>query len=64
MEVESAARRWKETWERAWPDGDVQAISTLYSDNALYRALVFREPERGLAGVRRYLEENFAKEQG
>jgi ketosteroid isomerase-like protein len=62
MDVPSAAGRWKETWERAWPARDVDAIASLYSEDAVYRALAFREPDRGLAGVRRYLEENFAVE--
>jgi ketosteroid isomerase-like protein len=63
MDVPSAAGRWKETWERAWPARDVDAIASLYSEDAVYRALAFREPDRGLAGVRRYLEENFAVEE-
>jgi ketosteroid isomerase-like protein len=63
MDTEEAARRWKETWERAWPARDVEAIASLYADQALYRALVFREPNRGISGVRRYLEENFGVEQ-
>jgi ketosteroid isomerase-like protein len=62
MDVPSAAGRWKETWERAWPARDVEAIASLYSEDAVYRALAFREPDRGLSGVRRYLEENFAAE--
>jgi len=63
MDVPSAASRWKETWERAWPDRDVDSIASLYAEEAEYRALAFREPDRGLAGVRRYLEENFAVEE-
>ena len=63
METEAAARRWRDTWERAWPAKDVDAIVALYSDEVPYRALVFREPEMGLAGVRRYLEENFGVEE-
>jgi ketosteroid isomerase-like protein len=63
VDVGAAARRWKETWERAWPARDVDAIASLYADDAVYRALAFREPDRGLAGVRRYLEENFAVEE-
>jgi ketosteroid isomerase-like protein len=63
MDAKEAAQRWKETWERAWPARDVEAIASLYADQALYRALVFREPDRGIAGVRRYLEENFAVEE-
>jgi ketosteroid isomerase-like protein len=63
VDVEAAARRWKETWEQAWPARDVEAIAALYADDAAYRALAFREPDRGLAGVRRYLEENFEVEE-
>jgi nuclear transport factor 2 (NTF2) superfamily protein len=62
LDAEAAARRWRETWERAWPAKDVDAIVALYSDEVPYRALAFREPDRGLPGVRRYLEENFGAE--
>lgn len=62
MNTEDAARRWAETWERAWPAGDTDAIAALYADDATYRALAFRAPDHGLAGVRRYLETNFAVE--
>lgn len=62
MTTEEAARRWAETWARAWPAKDVEAIAALYADAALYRALAFREPDRGLDGVRRYLSENFGAE--
>lgn len=62
MNVEAAAKRWAETWSHAWPEGDVEAIASLYADDAVYRALAFREPDRGLPGVRRYLTENFAVE--
>ena len=44
--------RWAETWTRAWPAGDTDAIAALYADEATYRALAFREPDLGLAGVR------------
>lgn len=63
MDVQAAARRWKETWERAWQHRDVDAIASLYADDAVYRALAFREPDRGIDGVRRYLEENFGVEE-
>jgi ketosteroid isomerase-like protein len=63
VDAQAAARRWKETWERAWPGRDVEAVAALYAGDALYRALAFREPDRGIAGVRRYLEENFGVEE-
>lgn len=46
----------------AWPAGDVEAISSLYAESALYRSFAFREPDCGVAGVRRYLTEQFAAE--
>ena len=64
MDVTTAARRWAETWQRAWPASDAEAIAALYADETAYRALAFREPDRGLAGVRRYLVENFDAETG
>jgi hypothetical protein len=63
MDVQTAARRWTATWERAWRARDVDAIAAMYADDALYRGFVFREPERGIDGVRRYLEENVAVEE-
>jgi SnoaL-like domain len=63
VDVEAAARRWQQTWQRGWRDRDVEAIASLYADDAVYRALAFREPDRGIAGVCRYLEENFGVEE-
>ena len=63
MSVEAAARAWAEAWQRAWPAKDVEAIASLYAEGALYRALVFREPDRGREGVRDYLQRNFAVEE-
>ena len=62
MDAETAARRWAEVWKTAWPSRDTDAIAALYSDEAAYRALAFREPDLGLTGVRRYLDVNFAVE--
>lgn len=62
MDASVAARRWTDTWTRAWPERDVEAIAALYADDTSYRALAFRAPELGLAGARRYLEENFDAE--
>ena len=59
MNPSEAAARWKRTWETAWPRKDVAAIAGLYSTNALYRALAFRDADVGIAGVRDYLQRNF-----
>jgi len=63
VDADTAARRWADVWRRAWPARDTDAIAALYADSASYRALAFREPDLGLAGVRRYLDENFAVEE-
>lgn len=63
MDLETAARVWAGTWTRAWPQRDVEAIAALYADTAVYRVPAFRQPYLGLAGVRRYLNENFPVEE-
>ena len=60
MDVDAAARRWVEVWSSAWPARDADAIAAVYADHAVYRAFAFRKPDLGLAGIRRYLGENFA----
>lgn len=62
MDVVDAARRWASVWERAWAAKDIDAIAALYAEGAQYRALVLREPELGVAGVRAYLEQIFGEE--
>ena len=42
---------------------DIPAIAALYADTAVYRSPVFRQPHVGLAGVRRYLNENLPAEE-
>jgi ketosteroid isomerase-like protein len=63
MDANIAARRWADTWSRAWPQRDIEAIAALYADTAFYRSPAFREPYLGLAGVRRYLGENLPVEE-
>ena len=62
MDVQAAARRWAAVWSEAWPKRDIDAIVALYADSTVYRALPFREPDRGLVGDRRYLNPTFAVE--
>jgi hypothetical protein len=63
MNAVSAAARWADTWSRAWPERDTQAIAALYSDAVVYRSPAFRAPDLGLAGVRRYLDQEFSVEE-
>jgi YD repeat-containing protein len=63
MDPETAASRWADTWSRAWPQRNVEAIAALYADTAVCRSPAFRPPDLGLAGVRRYLNENLPAEE-
>lgn len=60
MDTTAAAARWAQTWERAWPAGDVAAITALYAADATYRSSPFREPEDG--GALGYVSRVFAEE--
>jgi hypothetical protein len=59
-DTRTAARRWADTWARAWPAKDVEAIAALYAPEADFRSHPFREPEDARAYVRRV----FAEEEG
>jgi SnoaL-like domain len=61
VNVESAARRWAETWQRAWPAKQSAQIAALYHEAASYRSSPFREPEAG--GALGYVERQFAIEE-
>ena len=41
--AEGAARRWADVWERGWPATDVDAISALYADGAVFYSHPFRD---------------------
>lgn len=43
MDAAAAARRWADTWERAWPAADVAAIACLYAADAVFFTHPFRE---------------------
>lgn len=61
MDVQSAARRWAETWERAWPAKQSAEIAALYHEAASYRSSPFREA--GAGGALAYVERQFAIEE-
>ncbi len=58
MDAESAARRWRETWLRAWPAKDADAVASLYAAGARFRS----EPFRELADPRAYAEWAFREQ--
>ena len=45
MSTREAARHWAEVWQKAWESHDVEAITALYSDEALFQSHPFRAPE-------------------
>ena len=41
--TEAAAQRWADTWSRAWPTADVDAIASLYAPDAVFYSHPFRD---------------------
>ena len=62
MTTRDAARRWAETWRTAWEALDADPIVALYGPEVTFSTEAFREPYRGPAGVRAYVERVFAEE--
>lgn len=62
MNFKSIARRWAETWSAGWPDKDIEAMVAFYASGATYLSVPFREPDRGIDGVRSYLTREFGVE--
>jgi SnoaL-like domain len=54
------ARHWVDTWSRAWPAADADAIAALYAADALFYSQPFREPQM----PRSYVEAVFADQAG
>ncbi|GAA4895092.1 SnoaL-like protein [Stackebrandtia albiflava] len=61
MDTMTAARRWADTWQTAWPRQDVEAIAALQSADGDHYASMFRR-YRGRDGLRDYLRECFTEE--
>jgi ketosteroid isomerase-like protein len=60
VDTAACAKRWRDTWERAWVSTDGAAIAALYAPDAVYRSHPFRDPERS---ARDYVERVFAEEE-
>jgi len=52
MEIEVAARRWADTWERAWRALDPELLIPAYTEDAVHRSHPYREPQHPLAYAR------------
>ena len=59
-----AARRWAETWKTAWEAKDTEAIVALYHADVIFSTQPFRTPYLRQAGVREYVSQAFAEEEG
>ena len=62
MNAADAAQRWADTWRAAWEALDLEPILALYAADVVFSTEPFREPYRGVAGVRAYLARVFAEE--
>ncbi|HEX7255505.1 MAG TPA: nuclear transport factor 2 family protein [Gaiellaceae bacterium] len=58
MDTESAARRWRDVWLRAWKEKDVDAVASLYTDGAAFRS----QPFRPLQDPREYAQWAFSEQ--
>jgi len=63
MDTGAAARRWAETWQRAWEAQDTEAIVALYHPDVVFSTQPFREPYLRRAGVREYVSYAFSEEE-
>ena len=43
MDARAAANHWVDVWQRAWPAADIEAISALYAEDAVFHSHPFRE---------------------
>lgn len=61
-DVRSAAAKWAATWQRCWESLEADPIVALYAEDATFSSHPSRQPHRGRAGVREYVEGAFGDE--
>jgi hypothetical protein len=59
----AAAARWAAAWKAGWEALDPEPILACYAADALLSTEPFREPYRGLAGVREYVTSVLGEEE-
>jgi len=59
-----AARQWARVWKDAWEAKDTEAIVALYAVDVVFSTQPFRTPHLRHAGVREYVSQAFAEEDG
>jgi hypothetical protein len=64
MDGSAAARRWADTWKSACEAKDTEAIVALYHPDVVFSTQPFRTPYLLRVGVRDYVSQAFAEEDG
>lgn len=59
MDTRAAARRFADTWQHGWTHHDVDAITALYTDDAVHHSMPFRAPHRGKKAIADYIRWSF-----
>ncbi|WP_336206893.1 nuclear transport factor 2 family protein [Nonomuraea sp. LPB2021202275-12-8] len=62
MDTRTAAQRFADTWQHGWTHHDVDAITTLYSDDAVHTSMPFRPPHQGKQAIADYIHWSFSGE--
>src|SRR5687767_523284 len=62
VDIASIAHRWVAAWRDGWPAKDIEAMAAFYAPDATYLSVPFRQPDRGVEGVRSYLKRELGVE--
>jgi SnoaL-like domain len=62
MDATEAATRWSAAWKQGWEALDPEPILACYAGDAVLSTEPFREPYRGVDGVRAYVARVLAEE--
>jgi predicted SnoaL-like aldol condensation-catalyzing enzyme len=63
MTTADAARRWADAWKQGWEALDPEPILARYASHATLSTEPFREPYRGIDGVRAYVTRALGEEE-
>jgi hypothetical protein len=63
INARGGARRWADAWKKGWEALDPEPILACYAADALLSTEPFREPYRGIDGVREYVTRVLGEEE-
>jgi hypothetical protein len=63
MNTTEAARRWAGVWKQGWEALDPEPILACYAPHAVLSTEPFRQPYRGIDGVREYVTQALGEEE-